>query len=340
MRFTPSLSSALPPATCQTITWPADVPRRSRWLGTARPVTACSMLRQRAADLANQKRVERPAELAVPVRRPLASTRSARSRVDPNDPSGNTLWVGTGEANACGSGCVGRCWTVQIDRRWRHLDGTLWHVRLQRSRRRLDRSQARRPEHDLRCVNACGPRHFLGCDGRRGYPHPWRAAVGPLQVHRWRRTWTFMHNGAARQRLHRRPDSRKRVTARRARRAACAGLCSIRPIRISSTQVHTRAASGDRTTPARPGPRSSLRSNAAVTTTRPMMAVNLLAGRQDTHVRGRRQVGSPYSRLYRSDECPDRCASFRRSHELQPGRPRLRFVQLSAPASAGTTTSS
>ena len=26
--------------------------------------------------------------------------------VDPNDPSGNTLWVGTGEANACGSGCA------------------------------------------------------------------------------------------------------------------------------------------------------------------------------------------------------------------------------------------
>src|SRR6266571_8392336 len=25
--------------------------------------------------------------------------------VDPNDPSGNTIWVGTGEANACGSGC-------------------------------------------------------------------------------------------------------------------------------------------------------------------------------------------------------------------------------------------
>ncbi len=25
--------------------------------------------------------------------------------VDPNDPTGNTIWVGTGEANACGSGC-------------------------------------------------------------------------------------------------------------------------------------------------------------------------------------------------------------------------------------------
>src|SRR5207247_2383416 len=25
--------------------------------------------------------------------------------VDPNDPSANTIWVGTGEANACGSGC-------------------------------------------------------------------------------------------------------------------------------------------------------------------------------------------------------------------------------------------
>jgi hypothetical protein len=26
--------------------------------------------------------------------------------IDPNDPSGNTLWVGTGEGNTCGSGCV------------------------------------------------------------------------------------------------------------------------------------------------------------------------------------------------------------------------------------------
>ncbi|MDP9283728.1 MAG: exo-alpha-sialidase [Actinomycetota bacterium] len=26
--------------------------------------------------------------------------------IDPNDPSGNTIWVGTGEANICGSGCV------------------------------------------------------------------------------------------------------------------------------------------------------------------------------------------------------------------------------------------
>lgn len=26
--------------------------------------------------------------------------------LDPNDPTGNTLWVGTGEANACGSGCI------------------------------------------------------------------------------------------------------------------------------------------------------------------------------------------------------------------------------------------
>ena len=25
--------------------------------------------------------------------------------MDPNDPDGDTLWVGTGEANACGSGC-------------------------------------------------------------------------------------------------------------------------------------------------------------------------------------------------------------------------------------------
>ena len=30
----------------------------------------------------------------------------SRITIDPNDSSGNTLWVGTGEGNTCGSGCV------------------------------------------------------------------------------------------------------------------------------------------------------------------------------------------------------------------------------------------
>ena len=37
---------------------------------------------------------------------PLGINASGSITVDPNDPSGNTIYVGTGEANICGSGCV------------------------------------------------------------------------------------------------------------------------------------------------------------------------------------------------------------------------------------------
>ena len=35
--------------------------------------------------------------------------------LDPNDPTGNTLWVGTGEANSCGSGCIAGVGPLQVD---------------------------------------------------------------------------------------------------------------------------------------------------------------------------------------------------------------------------------
>jgi hypothetical protein len=37
---------------------------------------------------------------------PLGINAAGAVTVDPNDPSGNTIYVGTGEANICGSGCV------------------------------------------------------------------------------------------------------------------------------------------------------------------------------------------------------------------------------------------
>jgi hypothetical protein len=37
---------------------------------------------------------------------PLAINSAGAVTIDPNDPSGNTVYVGTGEANICGSGCV------------------------------------------------------------------------------------------------------------------------------------------------------------------------------------------------------------------------------------------
>jgi len=37
---------------------------------------------------------------------PLGINAAGSVTIDPNDPSGDTIWVGTGEANICGSGCV------------------------------------------------------------------------------------------------------------------------------------------------------------------------------------------------------------------------------------------
>jgi hypothetical protein len=37
---------------------------------------------------------------------PFAMNSIGAIALDPNDPSGDTIWVGTGESNACGSGCV------------------------------------------------------------------------------------------------------------------------------------------------------------------------------------------------------------------------------------------
>ena len=37
---------------------------------------------------------------------PLGINAAGTVDIDPNDPSGNTVYVGTGEANICGSGCV------------------------------------------------------------------------------------------------------------------------------------------------------------------------------------------------------------------------------------------
>ena len=37
---------------------------------------------------------------------PLGINAAGSVTIDPNDPSGETIYVGTGEANICGSGCV------------------------------------------------------------------------------------------------------------------------------------------------------------------------------------------------------------------------------------------
>src|SRR5919109_200064 len=55
---------------------------------------------------------------------PLGINAAGAVTIDPSDPSGNTVYVGTGEANICGSGCVagvGLYKSTNGGRRWTHL---------------------------------------------------------------------------------------------------------------------------------------------------------------------------------------------------------------------------
>ena len=176
--------------------------------------------------------------------------------IDPNDSSGNTLWVGTGEGNTCGSGCVAGVGLYKSTDGGDHWSGPMGAVRVRRPRRRHDRDQAGQPERrssparpfarSRACVVVLLRRHqpVPGTD-------PGRAALGALPLHERRN-----HVDARPQRLdvpadvRRRTSSRSRTTPLRARRVASGGCVSTRAIRTSSTRRPMPAASGARATAA------------------------------------------------------------------------------------------
>ncbi len=137
---------------------------------------------------------------------------TASIELDPNDKQGRSLYVGTGEPNACGSGCeagVG----IYKSTNARQLVGRPARSReLQQPRRRVDRGQARRLEDDLRRLGPRGPRRLERLLRRRGRPHPGRAALRPLPLDERRRVVGArepgrsgaLHRDATRHRLARR----------------------------------------------------------------------------------------------------------------------------------------
>ena len=107
---------------------------------------------------------------------------TASIELDPNDKQGRTLYVGTGEPNACGSGCeagVGIYYSKNAGNTW---VGPLGRDELQQPGRRLDRGQARRLEDDLRRLGPRGPRRLERLLRRRGRAHPGCPALRALPL--------------------------------------------------------------------------------------------------------------------------------------------------------------
>ena len=187
---------------------------------------------RRRRRLAHEERAHRTTEAGVPLRAFRHQLDRLRSPSTRTTRRANTIWVGTGEANTCGSGCVAGVGPLQVDRRRRHWAGP---SATRRSRARGVGAIAVKPAIPTRSTRhrRGAPRPCRRSAARRSAGRcPGRTAVGPVQVRRTAaRPGRFIHNGAARPRpLHRRPtESQQR--RRPARRAACAASRSTRRTR-------------------------------------------------------------------------------------------------------------
>ena len=114
---------------------------------------------------------------------PLGINAAGSVYLDPNDPSGNTVYVGTGEANICASGCVagaGLYRSTDGGDTWTKLGGGTFDG--------LGVGaivvKPGRPEHDLRRHDDRAARHVVHLLLGRHAAGPGRRAVGAVQVDR------------------------------------------------------------------------------------------------------------------------------------------------------------
>jgi hypothetical protein len=223
--------------------------------------------------------------------------------IDPNDPSGNTVWVGTGEPNACGSGCEagvglykstdgGNTWSATIGKE--AFDG------------RGVGSIVVKPG-DPNTIYAASGRAIRGvssscCSGAVSLI-PGAPKWGLYKSTDGGASWSFIHNGAA----------TTAVCTGDATEATNGTPCSPRGVRrvaldpLNPDIVYAgsyargvwRSSDGGATWTQI---KASL--NPAITTTRPEIAVTLLPnGKTRMYVaEGHTNSGGQYSRLFRSDD--------------------------------------
>ena len=130
--------------------------------------------------------------------------------------------------------------------------------------------------------------------------------------------WTFIHNGSA----------TPRQCTGDATEFTNGTTCSprgVRHVELDPTQPEHRlrrprtpAASGARPTPARPGRRSSRRSTPAIIQTRAAFDVTTLPNGKTRMYVHEGNIGSPYSRLFRSDDVATGAPDVHRPDQRQP----------------------
>lgn len=242
--------------------------------------------------------------------------------VDPNDPSGNTIWVGTGEANACSSGCeAGVGLYMSTD------GGDSWTGPLGKSvfDGRGVGTIAVKPG-DPNTVYAASTRAIRGvssscCSGVVSII-PGAAKWGLYKSTDGGASWTFIHNGAATIA----PCTGDAVEA--GNRTPCSPR-GVRRVLLDPSDPNVvyaasyargvwRSSDGGAT-----WIRIKASLNAAITSTRPELAVTTLPnGKTRMYVaEGHSNTGGQFSRLFRSDDVATRAPVFTSLTSSNPADP-------------------
>jgi hypothetical protein len=231
---------------------------------------------------------------------PLGINAAGSVAIDPNDPTGRTIYVGTGEANICGSGCVAGVGLYKSTNGGDTWTGPLGQAEL--GAKGIG-SIAVKPG-DPNSIYVATTTALRGmsstCCSGVIRPVPGAAKWGLYKSTDGGATWAFIHNGAA-------------------TTGVCTGdliefsngtLCSPRGVRqvvldpadpetvyaSSFSRGVWRSTDGGAT-----WSQIKLPLTSSVVTSRPMMAVNLLPNGDTRMYVGEGASGTPYSRLYRSD---------------------------------------
>jgi len=268
---------------------------------------------------------------------PLGINAAGKVSIDPNDPTGLTIYVGTGEANVCGSGCVAGVGLYKSTNGGLTWSGPIGKAEL--GGKGIGQIVVKPGSPNtiyVATTTALAGMSSTCCSGITR-PVPDAAKWGLYKTTNGGATWTFIHNGTAN------PADCIGTVAEFNNLEACSprGVRSLELDPANSEIVYAGSfARGIWRSPDGGATWVQIKAslNSAIIQTRPNFDVTLLPNGKSRMYVAEGNTGGPYSRVFRSDDVAAGAPTFTElsSANPTPGSPR----STSAPASAGTTPSS